>query len=114
MAACTAMKSPNMLKPLSEGQLILTEGALYPTLHKLESEGFVVTEKESIGKRVRKYYSLTPSGKTASSNKIEEFEGFIQMMRLVLGLKNNISMQELNQEQVGIVFDRLSSEGAQQ
>ncbi len=72
------------VRQLTDGELELTEGALYPTLHKLEKDGFLVTEKESIGKRVRKYYSLTPSGNKASADKVREFQEFVQMMQLIL------------------------------
>ncbi len=72
------------VKSLSEGKLILTEGALYPTLHKLESEGLVQTEKVFFGKRARKYYSLTTAGNKAVSNKLEEFQEFVLAMQLIL------------------------------
>ncbi|MEM9819970.1 MAG: helix-turn-helix transcriptional regulator [Bacteroidota bacterium] len=77
------------VKQLSDGTLLLTEGALYPALHKLEAEGLVVTEKENIGKRVRKYYALTPKGKTAGQKKVQELEMFFQVLRQVLNLKPN-------------------------
>ena len=38
------------VKTLSDGKMILTEGALYPTLHKLEAEGLVKTKKVMVGK----------------------------------------------------------------
>lgn len=72
------------VKELTSGQLVLTEGALYPTLHKLESDGLLTTEKEFIGKRVRKYYSLTPVGNTETTNKVNEFEEFVRVMNLIL------------------------------
>ena len=75
------------VKELTLGNLILTEGALYPTLHKLESEGLLTTEKVAIGKRIRKYYSLTPTGVTESVSKVEEFQSFVSTMQLVLRIK---------------------------
>lgn len=72
------------VKELSDGTLNLTEGALYPTLHKLEAEGLLTTEKESLGKRVRKYYSLTPEGESAVSQRINNFQAFISTMFKVL------------------------------
>jgi len=75
------------VKELTFGNIILTEGALYPTLHKLENEGLLTTEKVATGKRVRKYYSLTPIGVTESASKVEEFKSFVQTMQLVLGIK---------------------------
>ena len=68
-------------------QIVLTEGALYPTLHKLEADGLVVVEKEYNGRRVRKYYRLTPAGATATTAKIREFEEFVRAMRLILNPK---------------------------
>ena len=72
------------VKELSDGQLVLTEGALYPTLHKLEAEGFVKTKKQIVGRRTRKYYRLTPKGKKATVSKLAEFQSFIQTMQLIL------------------------------
>lgn len=72
------------VKELSAGMLTLTEGALYPTLHKLEAEGLLSTEKISMGKRVRKYYLLTPTGNSIATQKIEDFEAFIVTMFKVL------------------------------
>jgi DNA-binding PadR family transcriptional regulator len=72
------------VRSLSDGKLILTEGALYPTLHKLESQGLVRTKKEFLGKRARKYYSLTPAGNKAVTSKLEEFQEFVLAMQLIL------------------------------
>ena len=79
------------VKERTAGQILLTEGALYPTLHKLEAEGLVTTEKEKFGGRMRKYYRLTPAGSSATSEKVQEFEDFVQAMRLILKPKLNIS-----------------------
>ena len=53
------------VKELTAGELTLTEGALYPALHKLEGEGLLTVTMERIGNRPRKYYSLTPRGREA-------------------------------------------------
>jgi len=79
------------VKGLSEGKMILTEGALYPTLHKLEAEGLVKTKQVKVGKRMRKYYSLTPKGKKATVNKLAEFQEFINAMHLILKPKTTSS-----------------------
>ena len=75
------------VKQLTDGQLVLTEGALYPSLHKLEAEGFLQTEKVYIGKRVRRYYTLTPKGEVATAEKVKEFDAFVQLMQLILNPK---------------------------
>jgi len=72
------------VKDLSIGKLMLTEGALYPALHKLEAEGLLNTETVMIGKRVRKYYSLTTTGKSTAKDRVTEFVDFIKTMGNVL------------------------------
>lgn len=78
------------VKELSNDTLVLTEGSLYPTLHKLESSGELKTEKVSMGKRVRKYYSLTAQGEDTAAQKIQDFEAFIVTMFNVLKLNTNL------------------------
>ena len=79
------------VKELSDSQINLTEGALYPALHKLEAEGLLVSEKVYIGKRVRKYYSLTQTGTSAVTSKLEEFSNFMKTMQIVLDLKPKLN-----------------------
>ena len=75
------------VKELSAGTIVLTEGALYPALHKLEAEGVLKTESVSIGKRVRKYYVLTSSGRALAKDRVTEFVDFINTMSSVLQVK---------------------------
>ncbi len=72
------------VKELSDGSILLTEGALYPTLHRLEAEGHLKTETVNIGKRVRKYYTLTTEGRALAKNRVSEFVDFIKTMGNVL------------------------------
>ena len=72
------------VKELSDGKLILTEGALYPTLHKLEAEGLVTTEKVAMGKRVRKYYKLTREGNSIVKVKLDEFKEYVKIITQIL------------------------------
>ncbi len=72
------------VKDLSDESLQLTEGSLYPTLHKLEAQGLLKTKKISLGKRVRKYYFLTSIGQNIAIKKVEDFEAFIKTMFRVL------------------------------
>ena len=75
------------VKDLSDGKINLTEGALYPALHKLEATGLLSTEKVYIGKRVRKYYSLTVTGADTATNKVTEFSNFMETMKTILNLE---------------------------
>jgi PadR family transcriptional regulator PadR len=76
-----------LVKELSDARLLLTEGALYPTLHKLEAEGLLKTETVLMGKRVRKYYALTTEGRSTAKERVAEFIDFIKTMSNVLHVK---------------------------
>jgi PadR family transcriptional regulator, regulatory protein PadR len=76
-----------LVKTLTKDKILITEGALYPTLHALESEGLVTTDIEYIGKRIRKYYRLSPEGKAKTKEKVSEFADFIATMKFLLDIK---------------------------
>lgn len=75
------------VKELTKERILITEGALYPTLHALEADGLVTTELEYIGKRVRKYYSLSKQGKAKTKEKVSELAEFMETMRFLLDIK---------------------------
>lgn len=77
------------VKDITNGKIEITEGALYPTLHKLEAEGIVTTEKEYIGKRVRKYYTLTTTGNSTVTQKVDELTDFLSTMRMIFNPKTS-------------------------
>lgn len=73
-----------LVKDLSDGRIQLTEGALYPTLHRLEAEGLLKTETVMMGKRIRKYYTITTEGRSFVKERVNEFLEFIRTMGNVL------------------------------
>ena len=79
------------VKELTVDKIQITEGALYPTLHALEAEGLVTTKTEYIGKRVRKYYSLSRTGKVKSKERLSEMANFMQTMISLLEIKPKIN-----------------------
>jgi DNA-binding PadR family transcriptional regulator len=74
------------VQALTGDRIKITEGSLYPTLHRLELEGVLSTETEHIGKRVRKYYRLTEQGQAVAAERIEELVDFIQSLQVLLKL----------------------------
>jgi DNA-binding PadR family transcriptional regulator len=72
------------VKDLTSGELTITEGALYPLLHRLEDQGILRVEMENIGNRVRKYYSLTPTGKQERGRAESELQAFLQTLQILL------------------------------
>ena len=73
-----------LVKEISEGEIELTFGALYPILHKLEQEGIVKTESEVINNRNRIYYSISSKGNKVAKEKVAELEEIIQTLKIFL------------------------------
>ena len=72
------------VKALTKGELNITEGALYPALHKLEADGLLDVEVAKVDNRLRKYYKLTESGTKASVNMLNELAEYIKTMQLLV------------------------------
>lgn len=79
------------VKEISGGKILIKDGSLYPALHKLLSDGIVTTEEVNIGKRVRKYYALTPKGKTEKNIVMEELSDFIDTLQKIIFTSNKNS-----------------------
>ena len=75
------------VKEITKGELQITEGALYPALHKLEAEGLLDVEVEKVDNRLRKYYKLTEKGTTETVNRLAELEEFIKNMQTIVNPK---------------------------
>jgi PadR family transcriptional regulator, regulatory protein PadR len=72
------------VKERTKGEITLSFGALYPVLHKLEQEGYLISYAREVDGRLRKYYSLTPTGTQAAAQKVSDFERFVEAMRALL------------------------------
>jgi DNA-binding PadR family transcriptional regulator len=77
------------VKEITAGDLKITEGALYPALHKLEAEGLLESETVKIDNRIRKYYKITQKGTKETVSLLEELDDFIKNMQ-------NIVLPKLN------------------
>ena len=75
------------VKTLTDGELSITEGALYPALHKLEADGLLEVEMLKVDNRLRKYYRLTDAGKRETTEKLSELERYIQTMQQLVNPK---------------------------
>jgi transcriptional regulator len=63
------------LATMSNGQLKVSQGALYPALHKLEAEGWVTAHwGASDNNRRAKYYQLTRAGRKALDAEVRNWE----------------------------------------
>ena len=48
---------------LSRHGYSISPGTLYPTLHRMEKEGYLESSSKVVGGKVRKYYEVTDEGK---------------------------------------------------
>jgi transcriptional regulator len=69
------------------GSVTVEGGALYPALHRLETDGYLEAEwgKSPKGRRA-KFYSLTPTGKKHLAEKTEDWLAHACAVFRILGL----------------------------
>lgn len=82
-----------LVEEMTEGKIKLTYGALYPILHKLESEGSLFTESENFNNRTRIYYSLTPSGRVVMKEKISEMREYLETISQIFNPSPRLSYE---------------------
>lgn len=81
------------LEQRSENVFSLNEGALYPVLHKLETDAYISSYwEESEQGRKRKYYHLTKKGAALYESKFREWQIFSKSVNMVLGGLQNAKM----------------------
>ncbi|WP_313503975.1 PadR family transcriptional regulator [Kaistella carnis] len=73
-------------KELTEGELEMTEGALYPILHKLEEEGMIFSEIQIVNGRNRKYYFLTEKGKKQQLEQEAEMKSYLLNLNTIFNI----------------------------
>ena len=71
-------------KDKTDAAILLTEGAIYPTLHRLEKDGLIISSKEKVNGRVRKYYSINNSSIVEIKSQIDLLTQFTGHLRTLL------------------------------
>jgi transcriptional regulator len=76
------------LKQVSGDVLQVSDGSLYPALHKLEHEGWITAEwRASENNRRAKFYSLTRLGRRALERETEQWERLSRAITMVVRLR---------------------------
>ena len=76
------------LKQISKDVLQVSDGSLYPALHKLEQEGWIAAEwRASENNRRAKYYSLTRLGRRALARESEQWERLSSAITAIVRLR---------------------------
>lgn len=76
------------IKQISRDVLSVSDGSLYPALHKLEQGGWIQAEWKTseLGRRA-KYYSLTRLGRKQLQNETEQWERLSSAITRIVRLK---------------------------
>nr|WP_202425569.1 PadR family transcriptional regulator [Streptomyces sp. HUCO-GS316] len=71
-----------MTEELAHHGYQISPGTLYPTLHRLEADGLLVSEQSVVDGRARRVYRATEAGKKALA---EDRKALAELAREVLG-----------------------------
>jgi DNA-binding PadR family transcriptional regulator len=69
------------LEQHSNGYFEMKEGLLYPTLHRMQQNGWLASKWQTVEGRRRKYYSLTPLGREMLGQQAAEWTAFFEELR---------------------------------
>ena len=76
------MYGVEILEELARHGYRLSPGTLYPTLHRLEREGYLSVEKQVVDGKVRKYYSATNQGRSVLSDSKDKIAELVEEVLL--------------------------------
>ena len=75
------------IQQISNEVLQVTQGALYPALHRLEQQGWIRADwRVTEGGRDAKFYTLTRAGRTQLRKELEQWERLSNAVGLVIRL----------------------------
>jgi len=66
-----------LTKAATDSTINLTEGAIYPALHKLEKEQLITSTKAMVNGRTRKYYAINESSVAKVTEQIDTLSQFL-------------------------------------
>jgi PadR family transcriptional regulator, regulatory protein PadR len=73
------------IEQVSANVLQVTQGALYPALHRLEQQGWVKSEwRPAESGREAKFYTLTRAGRSQLERELEQWERLSSAVALVI------------------------------
>lgn len=75
------------IQQISNEVLQISQGALYPALHRLEQHGWIKSEwRVAESGRDAKYYTLTRAGKAQLQKELAQWQRLSNAVELVIGL----------------------------
>jgi DNA-binding PadR family transcriptional regulator len=67
----------------------IDEGALYPMLRRLETQGLLTSEWREDARRQKRFYRLSPDGAAALSQLADEWRGMNRAIETILGASSS-------------------------
>ena len=81
-----------LIRNISEGDLVIAESTLYPTLYKLIDKNYISDREEKVGKRrIRVYYHIEESGRSRLSDLLEDYRS------TTIGIERVLSCNDLEE-----------------
>lgn len=74
----------SLIKQLAEQGLEIDQGTLYPLLRRLESQGLLQSNWRVEDARPRRYYVISPEGKTMLPRLKEEWQNIVKVLGKML------------------------------
>lgn len=71
-------------KMLADHGMAIDEGTLYPLLRRLESQGLLTSQWREEDKRNKRFYRLSPEGKSILKQLLEEWRGIDSALKQIL------------------------------
>ena len=79
----------NLIEQRSRGVLRFNVASLYPLLYRLEKRGWIQGRwVEKAGQRRRRYYRLTPEGKTVLAAQRSSWREFVEAINRITGAEH--------------------------
>ncbi len=78
-------------KELTERGLDIDEGTLYPLLRRLESQGLLVSEWREEDKRNKRFYRLSPTGKSVLKELLGEWQQINASVNRIVGGSRSVA-----------------------
>ena len=77
-----------LIESRSKGVLVFHVASLYPLLYRLECRGWIAGRwVEKAGERRRRFYRLTPAGRTALEAQRQGWQDFVTAINRVAGVR---------------------------
>jgi len=78
-------------KDLADQGLEIDEGTLYPLLRRLESQGLLVSEWREEGKRNKRFYRLSPTGRSVLKDLLAEWQSINAAVNRIAGATRSVA-----------------------